>query len=314
MIAFVFPGQGSQVVGMGRALAAADPISRATFEAADEALGEDLSRLCFEGPAAELSLTEYTQPALLAVSTAAARFLGRRGLRPAFVAGHSLGEYSAHVAAGTIAFEDAVRLVRLRGRYMQEAVPIGAGAMAAVLGLDRASTESAVAEAARETGQVVSAANINGPRQIVIAGTREGVEAASARAKALGARRVVPLDVSAPFHCALMAPAEARLAPALQSLHTLDPSVPVIANVDASPVQDRARAIDALIGQVSRPVLWQQTVEWLANQGVRHYVEVGPGHVLSGLVRKIDRHAEVATFAEPKDLPAVEALFSAVAQ
>src|SRR5881409_84184 len=233
MIACIFPGQGSQTVGMGRALAETHPACRETFDEADEALGERLSRIIFEGPEERLTLTENAQPAILAVSIAAYRLLDSRGLRPAFVAGHSLGEYSAHVAAGTFAFADALRLVRRRGRYMQEAVPAGEGAMAAILGLDADRVAQACAEAVADGGEVVSPANINGGGQVVIAGAREAVKRAGDRAKALGAKRVLPLPVSAPFHCALMKPAEDRLAPELRALPVHDPRVPIVANVDA---------------------------------------------------------------------------------
>ena len=307
MIAFLFPGQGSQTVGMGRALAEV-PECRAVFDEADAALGEPLSRLCFEGPEAQLRLTENTQPAILTVSVAAARLLASRGLAPDYVAGHSLGEYSAHVAAGTFAFADAVRIVRRRGRYMQEAVPAGTGAMAAVLGADAA----AVARACEESAAVgfVSPANLNAPGHIVISGTREAVAHASERVKALGARRVVPLAVSAPFHCALMRPAQERLEPELRALAAADPSVPVVANVDAEPKTSAAAAIDALVAQVSAPVRWEDVVRRLASAGVRAYVEVGPGTVLSGLVRKIDREARVTNLEAPDQLAAVAALVS----
>jgi [acyl-carrier-protein] S-malonyltransferase len=306
VIAFVFPGQGSQRVGMGRALADTFPECRAAFDEADAALDEPLSRLCFEGPEDRLVLTENTQPAILTVSVAAARLLRARGIEPAFVAGHSLGEYSAHVAAGTIAFADAVRIVRRRGRYMQEAVPVGAGAMAAVLGADEELVSRACLEAAE--GDVVSPANLNAPGQIVIAGTRAAVARAGERAKALGARRVVPLPVSAPFHCALMKPAQERLAPELQALPASDPRVPVIANVDALPRTTAAGSIAALVAQVSAPVRWYDVVGRLASAGVRAYVEVGPGTVLSGLVRKIHRDARIANLESPEDLETVEAL------
>ena len=304
MIAFIFPGQGAQKVGMGKALADAFPICRETFAEADEALGEKLSQLIFEGPEERLILTENTQPAILAVSTAAGRLLESRGLTPAYVAGHSLGEYSAHVAAGTFSFGDALRTVRRRGRYMQEAVPVGEGAMAAVLGLDVDKVRQACAEAA--DGDVVAPANINGAGQVVIAGAREAVKRAGERAKALGAKRVVPLPVSAPFHCALLKPAEDRLAPELRALSARNPRVPVVANVDASPKYDAAAAIEALVRQVSAPVQWEATVGRLASEGVTTYVEVGPGTTLSGLVRKIQRDATSVSFGSPDDLAAVE--------
>jgi [acyl-carrier-protein] S-malonyltransferase len=306
MLAFIFPGQGSQYVGMGRALADAHAVCRETFEEADAALGEPLSRLCFEGPEDRLTLTENTQPAILAVSVAAFRLLARRGLRPRWLAGHSLGEYSAHVAAGTLPFADALRIVRLRGRFMQEAVPVGEGAMAAILGLDA----GLVAEACRlaADGQVVGPANLNMPGQVVIAGHRAAVDRAATCARTLGAKRVVPLAVSAPFHCALMSPAEARLEPVLRSAPAADPAVPVIANVDAEPKRTARDAVDALVLQVSRPVRWEDVTRRLASEGVRTYVEVGPGHVLAGLVRKIDRGAATFTIDHDLNAPALEAL------
>jgi [acyl-carrier-protein] S-malonyltransferase len=304
VIAFIFPGQGSQKIGMGRALADAFPVCRQTFEEADAALGEPLSRIIFEGPEDRLTLTENTQPAILAVSVAASRLLASRGLTPAFVAGHSLGEYSANVVAGTFAFADALRLVRRRGRYMQEAVPAGEGAMAAILGLDADAVARACAESA--DGEVVSTANLNGAGQIVIAGASAAVKRAGERAKALGAKRVVPLPVSAPFHCALMKPAETRLAPDLRALEVRAPRVPIVANVDAEPKRDARGAIEALVAQVSAPVRWETVVARLASEGVTTYVEVGPGTVLSGLVRKIHREATVASFGHPDDLAAVE--------
>src|SRR6266545_1751976 len=306
MIACIFPGQGSQTVGMGRALAETYPTCHKTFDEADEALGERLSRIIFEGPEDRLTLTENAQPAILTVSLAAYRLLESRGLRPAFVAGHSLGEYSAHVAAGTFAFADAVRIVRRRGRYMQEAVPAGEGAMAAILGLDAAQVARACAEAAH--GEVVSPANLNGPGQVVIGGARDAVKRAGERAKALGARRVIPLSVSAPFHCALMKPAEERLAPELRQLRTEDPRIPILANVDAEPKRDARAAIEALVRQVSQPVRWEAVVTRLASEGVTTYVEVGPGAVLTGLVRKIHRDASAVSFGSPDDLAAVESI------
>ena len=293
---------------MGKALAAAFPICRDTFAEADSALGEPLSQICFEGPEERLMLTEYTQPAILSVSVAAYRLLASCGLQPAFLAGHSLGEYSAHVAAGTFAFPDAVQIVRRRGRYMQEAVPVGAGAMAAILGLDAKVVIQACEEGAQ--GEVVSPANVNSADQVVIAGTRGAVTRAGERARALGARRVIALPVSAPFHCALMKPAEERLAPELRALTIQDPRVPVVANVDAEPKRDARAGIEALIAQVCAPVRWETVVRRLASEGVTTYVEVGPGSVLSGLVRKIQRDATVATFGSPEDLAAVEPLIA----
>ncbi|HEY6359803.1 MAG TPA: ACP S-malonyltransferase [Vicinamibacterales bacterium] len=306
MIAFIYPGQGSQKVGMGKALADACPEARAVFDEADAALDESLSRLCFDGPEDRLTLTENTQPAILTVSIAATRVLTSRGIAPAFVAGHSLGEYSANVAAGTFAFAEAVRIVRRRGRYMQEAVPVGAGTMAAILGLDAEIVRKACEEAAQ--GDVVSPANVNGAGQVVIAGSTAAVQRASERAKALGARRAIPLTVSAPFHCALMKPAEERLAPELRALAVEDPRQPIVANVDAEPKRDAASAIEALVRQVSSPVRWEEVVQRLALEGVTNYVEVGPGTVLSGLVRKIHKEATVHNFAAPEDFAAIEAI------
>jgi len=306
VIAFIFPGQGSQAVGMGKALAEAYPAARETFAEADEALGERLSGLCFDGPADRLVLTENTQPAILAVSVACFRVLASRGLKPDFVAGHSLGEYSAHVAAGTLAFADALRTVRRRGRYMQEAVPVGQGAMAAILGLDAAKVAQACEEAAE--GEVVSPANLNAPGQVVIAGAKGAVARASEAAKRLGARRAITLPVSAPFHCALMKPAEVRLAPDLRALPAGDPLVPVVANVDAEVKRSGRDAIDALIRQVSSPVRWEDVMRRLASEGVRKYVEVGPGTVLTGLGRKTLPDAAFASAEDPAGVDAAAAL------
>ncbi|OFW09376.1 MAG: [acyl-carrier-protein] S-malonyltransferase [Acidobacteria bacterium RIFCSPLOWO2_02_FULL_67_36] len=309
MIAFLFPGQGSQKVGMGQALAEVYPVCREAFEEADAALGERLSRIIFDGPDDRLTLTENAQPAILAVSIAACRLLASKGLTPAFVAGHSLGEYSANVAAGTFSFADALRIVRRRGRYMQEAVPVGEGAMAAILGLEADLVARACVEAAN--GDVVSPANLNGGGQVVIAGSRDAVRRAGERAKALGAKRVIPLSVSAPFHCALMKPAQDRLAPELRALSATDPRVPVIANVDAEPKRDARAAIEALVQQVCSPVRWEGVVARLASEGVTTYVEVGPGAVLSGLVRKLRREATVVSMGSPNDLAGVESLLHA---
>ena len=306
MIAFVFPGQGAQKAGMGRSLADAFPICRETFQEADEALGEALSTLCFEGPDDRLMLTENTQPAILAMSTAVARLAVSRGLQPRFAAGHSLGEYSAHVSAGTLSFADALRTVRRRGRYMQEAVPVGEGAMAAILGLDADGVAKACAEAA--DGQIVSPANLNAPGQIVIAGHAQAVARAGERAKALGARRAIPLAVSAPFHCALMKPAEVRLAPELRALRSKDPAFPVVANVDAEPKRTAVDSIDALIRQVSSPVRWEDVVRRLIADGARTFVELGPGTVLAGLIRKIDRSVTVTSVENEDGLAALDAL------
>ena len=306
MIAFIFPGQGAQKVGMGKALADEYPICRDTFGEADAALGETLSATIFDGPEDRLTLTENAQPAILAVSTAACRLLVSRGVQPSFVAGHSLGEYSANVAAGTFGFGDALRIVRRRGRYMQEAVPVGTGAMAAILGLEAEEVAQACADASQ--GEVVSPANLNGGGQVAIAGAAGAVKRAGERAKALGAKRVIPLQVSAPFHCALLKPAQVRLEPELRALATADPRVPVVANVDAEPKRRASAAIDALVTQVSAPVRWEDVVRRLALEGVTTYVEVGPGAVLSGLVRKIHREATVVNFGSPDDLASVESL------
>ena len=325
MIAFIFPGQGAQKVGMGSELAAAYPVARRTFEEADAAFSRDsgdsarLSELCFQGPEDRLLLTENTQPAIVAMSTAACRVLTEHGVSPSFVAGHSLGEYSAHVAAGTMDFGDAVATVRRRGRYMQDAVPVGTGAMAAILGSDLDTVTRACEEAA--AGEVVSPANINGPGQIVIAGAAGAVQRACERARALGAKRAIPLAVSAPFHCALMKPAEVRLAPELRALRITDPRVPVVANVDAEPKREAGAAVDALVRQVSAPVQWEAVVQRLASEGVTTYVEVGPGTVLSGLVKKILENlsrrsgnakadSQILSFGSPADLAAVVAACS----
>jgi [acyl-carrier-protein] S-malonyltransferase len=305
VIAFLFPGQGSQKVGMGQAFAEAFPVCADTLAEADAALGEPLSRVCFEGPEDLLTLTENTQPAILAVSVAIARLLRERGVRPAMVAGHSLGEYSANVIAGTIAFTDALRIVRRRGRYMQEAVPVGTGGMAAILGLDADKVALACADAAQ--GEVVSPANLNGGGQVVIAGTAGAVARAGERAKALGARRVLPLPVSAPFHCVLMRPAQERLTPELRQLAVSDPQVPIVANVDAEPKRRAVDAVDALVAQVSAPVRWEAVIRRLASEGITTYVEVGPGKVLSGLVKKIQPDAAVFAVEKPADLEAMDA-------
>jgi [acyl-carrier-protein] S-malonyltransferase len=303
MIAFVFPGQGAQKVGMGKSLAGRFPECRQAFEEADAALGEALSSLCFEGPEETLLLTENTQPAILAMSVAVWTLVESRGVRASFLAGHSLGEYSAHVAAGTLSFADALRTVRARGRYMQEAVPVGAGAMAAILGLDDEAVARACAEvAAQHPGRVVTPANLNAPGQIVIAGHADAVQLACERAKASGARRAIPLAVSAPFHCALMKPAEDRLAPQLRAVPASNPRIPVVANVDAEPKRDAASAIEALVRQVSSPVRWEDVVKRLLAEGVTTFVEVGPGKVLSGLIRQIDRGVTVLNVDDESSL------------
>ena len=288
-IAFVFPGQGSQSVGMGKELVEKYPAARDVFAEADSALAYSLSQLCFEGPEEKLKLTEITQPAILTVSVAVDRVLAEHGIRPQFVVGHSLGEYSAHVAAGTLRFADAVRTVAKRGRYMQEAVPVGTGAMAAILALDLGAIEGACRQAQQETGGTVSPANINSLDQIVISGAKTAVERASELAKEKGAKRAVMLPVSAPFHCALMQPAQDRLAQDMRSLSFSKPSVPVVTNVDAQAIQDPEKARDALIRQVTGAVQWVRCVQALIAAGVQMFVEVGPGKVLTGLLRQIDR-------------------------
>jgi [acyl-carrier-protein] S-malonyltransferase len=292
-------------VGMGQSLASSSSICRETFAEADEALGESLSTLCFDGPADRLMLTENTQPAILAMSTAVARLVTSRGIRAQFAAGHSLGEYSAHVAAGTLSFADALRTVKRRGRYMQEAVPVGDGAMAAILGLDLEGVTKACAEAA--DGQIVSPANLNAPGQIVIAGHAQAVARATERAKALGARRAIALAVSAPFHCALMKPAEDRLAPELRALVSNDPLFPVVANVDAEPKRTAAESIEALVRQVSSPVRWEEVVRRLIADGATTFVELGPGSVLAGLIKKIDRSVTVFSVEDEAGFAALEA-------
>jgi [acyl-carrier-protein] S-malonyltransferase len=286
-IAFLFPGQGSQSVGMGKELAAMYPVARETFDEADAALGYKLSQLCFEGPEDQLKLTEITQPAILTVSVAAWRVLQSKGITPSYLAGHSLGEYSANVAAGTLSFADAVRTVRNRGKYMQEAVPVGVGAMAAVLALGSDKVLMVCEESAQ--GEVCCAANLNSPDQIVISGSKAAVERAADLAKKRGAKRAIMLPVSAPFHCALMQPAQDRLAADLEALTFHDPEVPIVSNVDATLVTTAEQARDALVRQVTGPVQWDKSMRELISLGVQNFVEVGPGKVLCGLMKQIDR-------------------------
>src|SRR5579872_7576703 len=286
-IAFLFPGQGSQAVGMGKELVEKYPVAAQTFAEADDALGYKLSQLCFEGPEEQLKLTEITQPAILTASVAAFRVLAEKGVKPDFAAGHSLGEYSAHVAAGTINFTDAVRTVRNRGKYMQEAVPVGVGAMAAILGMDYEKVAAVCTDAAQ--GEVCSPANINSPEQIVISGNTAAVERAAKLADERGAKRAKLLPVSAPFHCSLMKPAQDRLEADLNAIKMQKPVYPVACNVEAELVTDDLRARDTLVRQVTGSVKWDQCMRLLIAQGVQTFVEVGPGKVLCGLMRQIDR-------------------------
>jgi [acyl-carrier-protein] S-malonyltransferase len=295
-IAFLFPGQGSQSVGMGRDFHDNFAVARQTFEEADDALGFSLSTLCFEGPDETLRLTENTQPAIFTVSIAALRVLAERGVTPGYVAGHSLGEYSANVAAGSLGFADAVRTVRERGRYMQDAVPPGAGAMAAILGLGTEDVLRVCTAASSETDAVVTAANINSPSQIAISGATAAVERAVVLAKEAGARKAVMLAVSAPFHCPLMQPAQDRLEVLLKALTVSPAAVPVVVNVDAKLANEPEVLRDALIRQVTGTVRWVESIELLIAQKPDLFLEVGPGKVLSGLLRQIDReqkHAHV---------------------
>jgi [acyl-carrier-protein] S-malonyltransferase len=315
VLALLFPGQGSQAVGMGRDAFEASPEARAVFEAVDAALGFPLSRFCFEGPEAELVRTEIQQPAILTVSVALLRALqARTPLAPAYVAGHSLGEYTALVAAGALGLEDAVRLVHARGRLMQEAVPEGRGAMAAILGAPAERVERACAEARAASGGVVAPANYNAPEQTVIAGEAGAVAAACERALEAGARRSVPLPVSAPFHCALMAPAAEKLAPELASVRFSAPLPPVVTNVEAEPNADPARIAELLRRQVTAPVLFVALVRRLAALGVTRVLEVGPGRVLSGLVARIERGIARANLADMDDLPGAAAFASGASQ
>ncbi|SPF36909.1 malonyl-CoA-(acyl-carrier-protein) transacylase [Candidatus Sulfotelmatobacter kueseliae] len=299
-IALLFPGQGSQAVGMGKDLAEKYPVARQTFEEANDALGYQLSKLCFEGPEDVLRLTEITQPAILTASVAALRVLETHIPRPSFVAGHSLGEYSAHVASGTIAFADAVRTVRNRGKYMQEAVPVGVGAMAAILGMDLEKVTAVCQDAAQ--GEVCQPANINSPEQIVISGNTAAVERAAKLADERGAKKAKLLPVSAPFHCSLMKPAQDRLEADLNTLRMQKPVYPVACNVDAVLVTDELRARDTLVRQVTGSVKWEQCVRLLIEKGVHTFIEVGPGKVLWGLMRQIDRSKTCLTVGDETTL------------
>src|SRR5690349_5599514 len=299
-IAFVFPGQGAQYAGMGREASEKFPAARRVFEEADAVLDFPLSRLCFEGPEEELKLTENTQPAILATSICLSRILESRGIRPDCVAGHSLGEYSALVAAGSLKLTDAVSLVRRRGGYMQEAVPVGEGAMAALLGLDLRAVHGVCERAAQ--GQIVSPANLNSPGQIVIAGNREAVERALPLAKEAGAKRAILLQVSAPFHCALLKPAEDRLAGDLEKISFSDLHCSLVTNVDALPIRSVGEARSALKRQVSRPVRWEESVRRLLDEGVKTFVEVGPGKVLLGLIKSIDKSVTMLNVEDEKSV------------
>ncbi|RKG90631.1 ACP S-malonyltransferase [Corallococcus terminator] len=289
-VAFVFPGQGSQAVGMGKDLYEQFPEARAVFDAVDDALNEKLSSTCFNGPEDALKLTATTQPAILTVSAAVHAVFKARGPTPAFVAGHSLGEYSALVAAGSLDLRDAARAVRARGTFMQEAVPADVGAMAAILGLAPDAVKAACDAAAE--GEIVSPANYNSPEQTVIAGHKAAVERAGLKCKEAGAKRVMPLPVSAPFHCALMDPVKPKLAEVLAGVRILAPQVPVVSNVEATPNSDASRVVPLLLAQVSAPVRWIECVETLKANGVTHVVELGPGKVLGGLIKRITKDIE----------------------
>jgi [acyl-carrier-protein] S-malonyltransferase len=307
--AFLFPGQGSQTIGMGRDLALLYPVAQETFDEADAALGYKISQICFEGPEDKLRLTEVTQPAILTVSIAALRVLREKGIQPGAVAGHSLGEYSAHVAAGTLSFEDAVRTVRNRGRYMQEAVPVGEGAMAAILGMPLLEVQTVCQEVLRgeaAPGEVVQPANINSPEQIVISGSKDSVERAAELARQRGAKRAILLPVSAPFHCALMQPAQDRLASDLTQLPFRAMQFPVVTNVDAQFASHPDAARDALIRQVTGSVRWLDSIRLLIEREVETFVEVGPGKVLSGLMRQIDRSCTALNVEDESSLQKVQ--------
>ena len=304
MIAYLFPGQGSQHAGMGKELADNFTVARQVFEEASDALGFDLASLCYNGPEEDLKLTANTQPAILTTSIAALRVLSSEsGLVPSFAAGHSLGEYSALVCAGGLAFADAVRVVRQRGIFMQEAVPVGTGSMAAILGLGLDDLAVVCSEAAQ--GQVVAPANFNSDGQVVIAGHTEAVDRAIVLAKEKGAKRDMPLPVSAPFHCSLMVPAGERLAAVLNGIEIGAMTLPVIANVEAAPNQDSARVRELLVKQVSAPVRWQETIASMVELGVDRYVEIGPGKVLSGLAKRMAKGSTIQNVQNVADISAL---------
>jgi [acyl-carrier-protein] S-malonyltransferase len=303
--AFLFPGQGSQTVGMGRALAAAFPVARRTFEEANDALGFDLAELCFHGPEEQLRLTEFTQPAIFTASVAALRVIAEAGATADYFAGHSLGEYSANVAAGAMEFGDAARIVRRRGQLMQEAVPPGQGAMAAILGMHPELVVTVCRDASMEIGAPVEPANMNAPEQTVISGATAAVERAITLAKERGAKRALMLHVSAPFHCSLMQPAQDALAPLLHSIAFSPAKSPVVVNVDAAPVTDGEALRVALVRQVTGTVRWTESMQFLIAEGVTTFVEVGPGKVLSGLLRQIDRSQKCGHVEDPASLERV---------